>query len=180
VPNSLYYYFKSKQHLYERVIESIMSVVRDGARVKGQKSPEASLAAIVHQAVELVVRNPVETGILYRHLFHVPGPIGEQARSGRRETILRIRKAIAAGQARGTIKLGNPALLAAMACASIAAPADWLATVDRADVTYGTELTLEMEGLTPEEVIDTIVEFILAGIGVCDPRAAMTEGTDLD
>lgn len=175
VPNSLYYYFESRQRLYERLIDSVMTVVRETVAPPDEASPEAQLAAIAYQGIELVVRNPVELGILNRHIVHMPGAIGEQARSSLREACLRIRDAIVAGQTLGTIAPGDPSLLAAMAVSSIASLSDWLATADRADVSYDMGLDLDPVEVQSEAMLQSAVLFVLAGIGVRDPAAAVRQ-----
>ncbi|HVW31674.1 MAG TPA: TetR/AcrR family transcriptional regulator [Acidimicrobiia bacterium] len=157
VKGSLYHYFESKEHMYERLIDEVRSLADIGAETRADLPVEERLAEIVRRRVELVVRNPVEIGIISRHLVRMDGVAGEWARSYRRNFLHGLRAIIEEGQAAGTFRAGDPDVLATFILGTITVVTEWYRPGGR----------IPADGLTEE-----MVAFVLEGVGVHPRRRA--------
>ncbi|MEW6472833.1 MAG: TetR/AcrR family transcriptional regulator [Actinomycetota bacterium] len=155
VKGSLYHYFESKEHMYERLIDEVKSLADIGAEAKSDLPVEDRLAEIVRRRVELVVRNPVEIGIISRHLVRMDGKAGEWARSYRRNFLHGLRDIIEEGQATGTFRPGDPDVLATFILGTITVITEWYRPGGR---------------LGAEEIAEEMVAFVLQGVGVRPTR----------
>ena len=155
VKGSLYHYFESKEHMYERLSDEVKSLADIGAEAKNDLPVEDRLAEIVRRRVELVVRNPVEIGIISRHLVRMDGKAGEWARSYRRNFLNGLRDIIEEGQADGTFRPGDPEALATFILGTITVVTEWYRPGGRLDA---------------EELTEEMVAFVLQGVGVRPTR----------
>ena len=155
VKGSLYHYFESKEHMYERLIAEVKSLADVEAAVKSDLPVDERLAEIVRRRVELVVRNPVEIGIISRHLVRMDGKAGEWARTYRRNFLHGLRDIIEQGQADGTFRPGDPDVLASFILGTITVITEWYRPGGRLDA---------------EEITEEMVAFVLQGVGVRLPR----------
>src|SRR5690349_16441319 len=60
VKGSLYHYFDSKEHIYERLVDTILELMKVDERVPRGLSPDEHLATMVRRQVTLIVTHPVE------------------------------------------------------------------------------------------------------------------------
>ena len=155
VKGSLYHYFESKEHMYERLIDEVKSLADIGAETKGDLPVEDRLAEIVRRRIDLVARHPVEIGIISRHLVRMDGKAGEWARSYRRNFLHGLRAIIEEGQAAGTFRPGDPDVLATFILGTITVVTEWYRPGGRLD---------------GDELIDEMVAFVLEGVGVRPAR----------
>jgi len=156
VKGSLYHYFESKEHLYERLLEQIVELVDVEVAAGSDRPPAERLAELVRSEVRLVANNPVEIGIIGRHLVHMEGEIGEWARGFRQNFVERVREIIEQGQLEGAFRRGDAATMSAFILGSITVLAEWYRPEGRLGV---------------EEIADEMTAFVLDGVGVEAQRA---------
>jgi TetR/AcrR family transcriptional regulator, cholesterol catabolism regulator len=155
VKGSLYHYFESKEHMYERLIDEVKNLADIGAEAGGDLPVEDRMAEIVRRRMELVVRNPVEIGIISRHLVRMDGKAGEWARDYRRNFVHGLRDIIEEGQADGVFRPGDPDVLATFILGTITVVTEWYRPGGR---------------LSAEEITEEMVAFVLQGLGVRPAR----------
>lgn len=155
VKGSLYHYFESKEHMFERLLEEVKNLVDVEASVHSDAPADERLAAIVRRRVELVARNPVEVGLIGRHMVKMEGKAGEWARRHRRLFLQGVTEIIEQGQKAGIFRRGDPNVLATFILGSITVLTEWYRPGGR---------------LSPEEVAEEMVSFVLSGVGFKAPR----------
>jgi AcrR family transcriptional regulator len=155
VKGSLYHYFESKEDIYSRLIEEIVTLADFKEPIDPSISPNVRLEEMVRRRVDMVARNPVEIGILGRQMAHMDGEIGDWARNYRRRNYEALRDVIVAGQEIGEFRPADADALAAFILGSLTVLCEWYRPGGRID---------------GEHLGDEMAEFIMAAVRAPSPK----------
>ena len=149
VKGSLYHYFDSKEHIYQRLVESIKGTFDLTTEAPESLPPERRLEILVRARATQVATHPVELGIYSHQMIRMEGEIGKWSRNLARATIAQIRGIIVQGQRSGAFRAGDPDLLARHVMGT------WI---------YLHEWYRPQEGESIEPVVDELVDFVMAAV----------------
>jgi AcrR family transcriptional regulator len=149
---SLYHYFDSKEHIYQRLVESIQCSFDAELDIPDSLEPSKRLEAFARARATQVAHNPIELGIFARQMVKMDGPIGNWARQLARTDLATLRTIILQGQKSGVFRPGDPDVLARLVMGS------WI---------YLVEWYRPPAAQTPEAIADEVVEFVMTSL--CAP-----------
>jgi len=153
------YHFGSKQALYEAVIAAgvLPSHERLAAAAAEDSPPLQRVEGVVRAFFDYLHENPELPGILLQ-LLSSSRPIPPVALQTVRANLGLLASLIAEGQSQGSIRAGDPRLMAL----SIGAQPIWLALARRA-LQEGAEIDQD-DPRTRARVVDSVVDFVRAGL----------------
>ena len=149
VKGSLYHYFDSKEHIYQRLVETIKGTFDEASEAPESLPPEKRLEIIARARATQVASNPVAIGIFSRQMIKMEGEVGRWSRDLARRTLATLRSLVVQGQRTGAFRAGDPDLLARHIMGSWIYLVDWYRP---------------KEGESIQPVVDELVEFVLAGV----------------
>jgi AcrR family transcriptional regulator len=153
---TLYHYFSSKDEIVSRLFAEIQGLLDVEESVAVAETPLAQLERMVRHRVELVAGHPAEMGILMRHLTGMDNEIGDWARLQGKRNGAALRAIIEVGQRDGSIRPGDPNLMAEFATGAVRALSDWYRPEDGPDA---------------RTVVDELTGFIMSAMA--SPRAGI-------
>ena len=118
VKGSLYHYFDSKEHIYQRLVESIRGSFDAAVEVPESLPPKQRLEIFAVARARQVAENPVELGIFARQMVKMDGVIGDWARELARNDLALLRGMIVQGQKTRDFRPGDPDVLARLVMGS--------------------------------------------------------------
>jgi TetR/AcrR family transcriptional regulator, cholesterol catabolism regulator len=149
VKGSLYHYFESKEEIYDRLIKNVRGTLDFQAEVRGPAPAAERLAHLVRTRLALTVEYPVEVAILVRELVHLKGPVGDWAREDPKKYFNAVRQIVLQGQREGTFRAMDIDVIASTIGGIFTHLPYWYRKEGR---------------VSPEELVDEMAEFILAGV----------------
>jgi AcrR family transcriptional regulator len=153
------YHFGSKQGLFEAVTATVARAARErivaAARTPG--SPLRRIEAVVRAFFEHLYENP-EVPRLVIHTMVTGGPVPDAAHSMLGDNLRTLAQLIAEGQADGSIRDGDPQLMAL----SVASQPLWLVVAGRL-LREGMPVNQE-DAATRAELVESVVAFVRAGL----------------
>lgn len=153
------YHFGSKAALYETVLRSVIgpSSERIAAAAARPGSPVQRVEAIVRSLFDYLYENP-DLPSLMMQLLVSARPIPESALQAMQANIGHLARVISEGQSQGSIRPGDPQLMAL----SIGAQPIWLALARRA-LRAGIAVDQDQPE-TREQLVESVVRFVRAGL----------------
>lgn len=155
------YHFGSKAALYEAALGSVIAPSRQriAAAAAGPGTPLQRVEAAVRALFDYLYENP-DLPSLMMQLLVSARPIPEAALQAIQANIGQLARLIAEGQSQGSIRPGDPQLMAL----SIGAQPIWLALARRA-LQAGIAVDQDQPE-TREQLVESVVRFVRAGLAV--------------
>ncbi len=125
VKGSLYHYFDSKEEIYERLMNNVVGTLDVREELSRNVPADERLLHILRARLVQTTSHPTEVGLISRQLIRMDGPVGEWARTLRRENFSVLRELIVQGQRDGCFRPGDPDILAATIMGLLTQVCDW-------------------------------------------------------
>lgn len=153
------YHFGSKSALYEAVLCSVMVPLRRriGAAASGPGKPLERVEAMVRALFDYLYENPDGPRLMVQQLVST-GPMPEPVLQTMQANVSELAAVIAEGQSDGSIRAGDPQLMAL----SIGAQPIWLALARRA-LQAGIAVDQDRPE-TRDQLVESVVRFVRAGL----------------